>query len=349
MSLMTYERKRPIPEKKVKQVQMLVELFKTYDKLVIFDFKDVPANMMKEIRKKLYGLGHVIVVKNTLVKKALDKIINEKPNLRILYDYLTEMRAFVFTNMDVFEISRIIDSIREKQPAKPGKIAPYDIIIPKGNTGLKPGPAMTDLRLANIPSRIIKGELWVMKATLLVKKGQRISSQAAKVLQLLDIIPFEIRPKVLLALDRDKVISAEILLMPIEKYERLVSEAVNDAIRISVNLSLPTPETIETILLNAMLDGFKLAIYTDTPLPETAEMILFKAINIARATVIEINKINPDALPDDLKKLTELAPAAPVEEKKEEKPAKEEKERREGEERGGRGSRVRPSRPLRLK
>ncbi len=329
MSLMTYERKRPVPEKKMKQVEMLIDLFKRYDKIVIFDFRDVPANMMKEIRKRLYGLGRVIVVKNTLVKKALDRIIKEKPNLRVLYDYLTGMHAFVFTNNDVFEISRIIDSIREKQPAKPGKIAPYDIIIPKGNTGLKPGPAMTDLRLANIPSRIIKGELWVMEDTLLVKKGQRISSQAAKVLQLLDIIPFEIRPKILLAVDGDKVLSSDILLMPLEEYEKMVHEAINNAVKVAVNLSLPTPETAELILINAVLDGLKVAIYADIPLPDTTEIILMKAINIAKNVVFEINKINPEALPDDLKKLIESVPVAPAEEKKEEKPAKEEKKEEE--------------------
>ncbi len=328
MSLMSYERKKPVPERKLRQVQKLTELFRNYDKIIIFDFKDIPANMMKEMREKLYGFGQIVVVKNTLVKKALDSIIDEKPHLKPLYDYLTGMRAFVFTNRDVFEISRIINSIREKQPAKPGKIAPYDIVIPKGNTGLKPGPAMTDLRLANIPSRIIKGELWVMEDTLLVKRGQRISTQVAKVLQLLDIIPFEVKPKVLAAIDGRGIIKSDVLLKPIEEYEELVAGAISDAIKISIHLSIPIAEAIGFLLQNAIHDALKLAIYTDTPIPEAIEFLIFKAIDIAKNSIIEVNKIDPNALPDDLKNLVKAIPLTSAEEK-EEKPAKEEKKEEE--------------------
>jgi len=279
MAVTIYERKKPIPREKIMRVERLKELFRKYDKVVIFDFRELPANLMKDLRKKLYGKGEVIVIKNTLAKKALDEIIKEKPYFKRLENFLEGMRALVFTQGDVFEIARLVDSIREKRPAKPGKIAPFDIVIPKGNTGLKPGPAMTDLRLANIPTRIIEGELWIMKDTVLVRKGQRISSQAAKVLQLLDIIPFEVKPKIIAAIDEENVIPSDILLIPLEEYEKMINEAYISALNTAVHTSIPIPEAIELIVSKAISDALKVAVDTALPTIETAELLISRAIN----------------------------------------------------------------------
>ena len=333
MTTLVYKREKPVPKKKVERVQRLVELFEKYDKIIIFDFHDVPANLMKQIRMKLREKAEVIVVKNTLVKKALEKIIKKKPYLKHLERFLTGMRAFAFTNNDVFEIARIIDNVKEKTPAKPGKIAPFDIIIPKGNTGLKPGPAMTDLRLANVPIRIIEGELWVMQDTLLVKRGQRISSQAAKVLQLLDIIPFETKPKVIAAIDRDLVISGDTLLIPFEQYIEYTSEAINTALNISIETTIPLPETAEIIISKAFTETLAIATYSDIPIPENIEQIIAKTTNITIRIISEMIKIDPQSVPDDLKSLVETSSVSTEEkeEKKEEK-KKEEKKKEKKEE-----------------
>ncbi|MHA1616128.1 MAG: 50S ribosomal protein L10, partial [Candidatus Njordarchaeales archaeon] len=334
---MVYKRKKPIPPEKVRKLERIKKLLEKYSKFLIIDFHEVSANLMHKLRSKLRGKAEIVVIKNTLTEKAIDELSNKKPDLVKMKEYLTGMRAFVFTEGDLFEIARMIAEEKEIKPPTPGKISPIDIVIPKGSTGLRPGPAMTDLRLAGLPVRIIEGELFIMEDTVLVRKGQRLSSQVVKVLQILDIHPFEVSPKVICAYDNGIIIRGEILLKPIEEYEEMIAKAISEAMNIAVNLAIPVPEAIENIIRVAYMHATSLAIETAIPLPDTAEHLLARAMNIARALVSEIAKEKPEILPKNLKKLAQApaapaAEAAPAEEKKEEEKKEEKKEEEKKEE-----------------
>ena len=170
ITLSLYKRKKPIPREKIERVKRLVELFRKYDKIIIADFNEVPANLIKRARLAIKDKGLPLVIKNKLALKALEQVEKEKPYLSKLKEYLTGMRMLVFTNEDPIEIAQEIHSFSEKIPPRPGKRVPFDIVVPKGGTGLRPGPVMTDLRVAGLPVRIIEGELFIMQDTVLVKK-----------------------------------------------------------------------------------------------------------------------------------------------------------------------------------
>ena len=50
-----------------------------------------------------------------------------------------------------------------------------DVIIPPKNTGIAPGPMLTDFKENGVPTKIDQGTIWIMKETIPVKKGEVIS------------------------------------------------------------------------------------------------------------------------------------------------------------------------------
>ncbi|MEX2689368.1 MAG: 50S ribosomal protein L10 [Candidatus Njordarchaeum guaymaensis] len=334
MSTRTYIRKKPIPETKKARISRIKELLKKYDKFIVIDIADIPANLMKELRKKLWGWGELIVIKNTLLRKALLSLPRYKKNISKFESHLNNMRALFFTNRDIFEVASIINSIKERLPPKPGKPAPEDIIIPKGNTGLRPGPAMTDLRVAGLPIRIIDGEIWILNNHNLVPKGKKISAQAAKVMAILDILPFEVGPKVIMAWDRNLVIPRKLLLMPLEEYSDLISRAYASAVNIAVETTLPTVDAIEQILIKAYASAVNIAVETTLPTVDAIEQILIKAYTVSYNLMLEGSKLEPNLVTDEIKFMLESSKKEieEKEEKKEEKKEKKKEEKKEEEE-----------------
>jgi large subunit ribosomal protein L10 len=76
--------------------------------------------------------------------------------------------------------------------AKPGQMSPDDVSVKSGETGIQPGQTVTDLKSAGIDVQIQKGKVVIAKDKIVVKKGEVISSNMAKALHTLDILPFHV-------------------------------------------------------------------------------------------------------------------------------------------------------------
>ena len=50
--------------------------------------------------------------------------------------------ALIFTDMNPFKLFKILEDSKTPAPAKPGAIAPADIVVPRGDTGSAPGPIL---------------------------------------------------------------------------------------------------------------------------------------------------------------------------------------------------------------
>ena len=54
---------------------------------------------------------------------------------------------------------------------KGGDIAPNELVIPAGNTGINPGPVLSEFKESNVPTKIDQGTIWVSKDTIVAKVG----------------------------------------------------------------------------------------------------------------------------------------------------------------------------------
>jgi len=82
--------------------------------------------------------------------------------------------------------------IANKVPAgaKSGVIAPIDVVIPPGPTGLDPGQT-SFFQTLNIGTKIVKGSIEMTVASKVCTKGEKITASAVALLNKLNIRPFE--------------------------------------------------------------------------------------------------------------------------------------------------------------
>ena len=73
------------------------------------------------------------------VRRALKGFISENPEYERLLPFVKGNVGFVFTNADLKETRNLILDNRVAAPARPGAVAPGDVYIPAGNTGMEPG------------------------------------------------------------------------------------------------------------------------------------------------------------------------------------------------------------------
>jgi large subunit ribosomal protein LP0 len=73
--------------------------------------------------------------------------------------------------------------------AKAGTLAPTDVFVPPGPTGLDPGQTGF-FQALNIATKIVKGSIEIVAQVHLIKKGDKITSSAVALLSKLDIKPF---------------------------------------------------------------------------------------------------------------------------------------------------------------
>ncbi len=71
--------------------------------------------------------------------------------------------ALVQTDMNSFEVFSELKKTEAGRAAKPGDVAPHDIIVEKMNTGMPPGPIVGELNSVGIPAKIVKGSVEIQK------------------------------------------------------------------------------------------------------------------------------------------------------------------------------------------
>jgi len=82
--------------------------------------------------------------------------------------------GFVFTNGDLGEIREILLSNKKEAPAKAGALAPLDVFVPPGNTGMGPEKTSFFQALA-IPTKITKGTIEILSEIHLIKKDEKVT------------------------------------------------------------------------------------------------------------------------------------------------------------------------------
>ena len=278
-----YVRERPIPPRKVKIVKEVSELMLKYPTIAIVSIRNVGAPVLHEIRAKLRERGDILkVCKNTLARIAIDKVKDKKPGLEKLKDYLKGENAFIFTTLNPFELYLFLERNKIPREARPGDIAPDDIIVPSGNTGFAPGPILSLFGKLKIPTRIQEGSIWITKDTVVAKKGDVISAELAELLKKLDIKPILSGLEIKVAITDGIVIEREQLKIDVNEYREQLIEAHRNAIQLSIGAPIFIPEAISYIVQRAAREANSLIYNTVLPFKESIEKALAKAELIAR-------------------------------------------------------------------
>ncbi len=261
-----------VKEWKVKLANELRELAKKHRVVGIADITGLPSNLMHKIRAKLRGKVFIKVAKKNIIRKAFEGTEFEK-----LIKHLEGQPALIFADYDAFEVFRDIDKLKEPAPIKAGQVAPKDIVVPAGGTGLPPGPAIGELQKAGIPAKIEKGQIAVLKDTVVAKAGEVVKPEVAAALNLLGIYPVEKGLEVIAIYQEGLVFTRDVLAVDVEKIKGMLSDAFSYAFNLAYHIDWFTKEIAELKLSDAFTKALSLALELEWEAPETLEYLISKA------------------------------------------------------------------------
>jgi large subunit ribosomal protein L10 len=262
-------------EEKTSEVEAIKDLLKGYKSIGIASLQKVRAAQLQELKKNLAGKVYMRVLKNTLTKFAIEDM--NRDDLKKLEEYLEGSNLFLFTNLNPFKLALLLEHGKVKTTAKSGDIAAMDVIIPAGNTGQPPGPIISQLNAVGLPTRIESGSVWVSKDTLVVKKGERISTRLAAVLSKLGIKAVEAGLSMRAILDEGFIIDGEQLKINIKETRKNFEQSHKEAFALSLSIAYPTIENMVMLLQTAYQKAFTLSLNAAIPTKETIEDLVKKA------------------------------------------------------------------------
>jgi len=162
-----------------------------YKNMLIIGVDFVGSNQMQQIRKAIRGKGIVLMGKNTIIRTVLrERIEKGATQYETLLPFIVGNIGFVFSNGDLGALRTVVTSNKVPASAKTGVVAPIDVVIPPGPTGLDPGQT-SFFQTLNIGTKIVKGSIEMTTSSKVCTKGEKISASAVALLNKLNIRPFQ--------------------------------------------------------------------------------------------------------------------------------------------------------------
>ena len=244
-----HENRTTYPKKKAQMYQQLQELPKKYNVLALVRMEKVRGSQLLPLRKKLQGEVEIVSIKDKVAKLAFAAA--GITGIDKLSEKITGQCVFMFTNMSPFKLNVLLGKNKVMLFARGGDVASMDVVIPPKNTGIAPGPMLTDFKENNIPTKIDQGTIWIMKETIPVKKGEPISEKLAGLLTKLDIKAIEAGIVLNAALEDGLVYQEQEMIIDVEKFRNDLAQAHQEAVSLSIEAAYITADNIEQILAKA--------------------------------------------------------------------------------------------------
>lgn len=278
-----HDNRTSYPKRKTQMYQQLIEIPKKYKVIALVKINKVRASQILPLRKALKGEVEFVCVKDKVAKKALEKL--NISGIKGISDELTGQCLFIFTNMSPFKLNVLLAKNKIMMAARGGDIASVDIVVPAKNTGIAPGPMLTEFKEAGIPTKIDQGTIWIQKDTTPVKKGEAINEKLAALLGKLDIKPVEAGISLYTALEEGLKYAAEELIVDVEKIRNQFAQFHQEAMSLSIEAAYVTTDNINQILGKAAQSARSVSIASGFMTDETKEQILQKAHGQAQALI----------------------------------------------------------------
>ena len=224
----------------------------TYTKAFVVLVDNVGSQQMNVTRKQMRGIAEILMGKNTLMRKVLKDFLEENPGhfVASLEEKMAGNVGFVFTNSDLPKVRDMILANRVPAPARVGGIAPVEVSVPAGPTGCDPGQT-SFFQVLQIPTKIVKGQIEITNDVKLIKKGDKVGSSEAALLQKLNIKPFSYGLSIDCIFDNGSKFSVDVLDIDENLLISRFSFACSRVAAISLQIGFPTQASIPHSIGNA--------------------------------------------------------------------------------------------------
>jgi large subunit ribosomal protein L10 len=264
------------PKKKRLMYEELQRVPTEYTVIALSKMTKVRAAQLMMIRKKFRNDIKIKIIKNKVATRAFENV-KGVAGLENLSKQLEGQCALIFTNINPFKLNLIFAQNKVFLPAKGGDIATKEIIVPSGNTGITPGPVLSEFKTANVPTKIDQGTIWVSKDTLVVRPGDIISTPLASLLSKLNVKPIEAGISVNFAIAEGLIFKEQDLRINLDEYKEDLVRSFEQALALATEAGYMTAETVKPLLVKAQQQARSLAAEAGYLTPETAGFVLPRA------------------------------------------------------------------------
>ena len=271
-----------IKAQKVELVDRLKSELKSHKTIAVMATEGIPDRLLQKVRNELKHGSKMVIARKTLLSRALSESGFEK-----LSGDLSGNVALILSNGEPMELYNMIRANRLKLAAKPNQVSPEDISIEPGDTSIAPGQTVTDLKAGGIDVKIDKGKVVIAKGKVLVKKGEKISGAVANALKILDIKPFEVAPKLKVALSGGLLYGEAALGMDEDFVRREATRIFREALALSIEIGMVNRYNAEILTARAYRSALALGMEAKIPEPEITKMLLANAAAQADAVSAE--------------------------------------------------------------
>ncbi|KIV83730.1 60S acidic ribosomal protein P0 [Exophiala sideris] len=227
-------------------------LLDEYKSIFIVSVDNVSSQQMHEIRHSLRGDAVVLMGKNTMVRRALKGFVADNPEYERLLPHVKGNVGFIFTNGDLKTTRDRILANRVAAPARAGAVAPGDVYIPAGNTGMEPGKT-SFFQALGVPTKIARGTIEITTDLKLVEAGAKVGASEATLLNMLNISPFTYGMKVQQVYEDGQAFSPDVLDIEESQLLKALSSAIATITTISLAANYPTLPSI----IHSLVNGYK--------------------------------------------------------------------------------------------
>lgn len=306
-----------IPQWKQEEVDELVEFIDSFNSVGIVGVGGIPSRQLQAMRRELHGSADVRVSRNTLTVRALEEVDD---GVEELTQYVSGQVALIGTNDNPFGLFQQLEASKTPAPINAGEVAPNDVVIPEGDTGVDPGPFVGELQTIGAAARIQDGSIMVTEDSTVLEEGEVVDDDLANVLVELGIEPKEV------GLDLKGVYSEGVLFEPdelaidVDEYAADIRSAAAAARNLSINAEYPTAATVGSLLAKASGEAKSVGLFAEIESPDVVPDLIGKADAQLRALAAQID--DEEALPEELQGV-EAAPAPETDDADEEEQAEE--------------------------
>ena len=274
----------------IAELQVLLE---KYPVIAAADLTKVRSSQIHELRKRLRDRVAMVVTKNNLLRKSVELSESGQGRVGEFVKDLQGSNILLFTDVNPYSLIILLEKSKVRVPAKAGDIATGEIMVPAGNTGLPPGPVISEFGEIKVQTRIEGGSIWVARDSVVARRGDLITPKMASVLSKLGLKPMEAGLSLSTAYDNGTILKSDELVLDISAYRNDVFQAVSNAFSLSIDAGYVTPENAPRILGKGMRQALAIAVEAAFLESGTIEPVLRHALMNANALNQKISSATP--------------------------------------------------------
>lgn len=292
-----------VPDWKETEVAELADILGSYDSVGIVDVEGIPSRQLQQMRAELHGTAELRMSRNTLIERALDRLGDGRAELG---SSVSGHVGIVGTDDNPFGLFQQLEASKTPAPIGAGEVAPEDIVIEEGDTGMDPGPFVGELQTVGAAARIMQGSIKVTDDSVVAEEGEEVSADLAAVLDELGIEPKEVGLDLRAVVSDGVLFDADDLDIDLDAYEADLGTAATQGRALSVNAGYPTAQTAGSLLAKASGEAKSVGLQAEIESPEVLPDLLGRGDAQVRALAAEVD--DEEALPEELRDVE--APAA---------------------------------------